>query len=411
MEIRKQAFINTVGNIVYLFSLLALTAVTSHCLGYTAAGTLTLAMAVGNVIAVIQMSGVRSFQSSDILFQYSAREYVLSRIITILFGWGIGILACVILRYPVKITCSIILFILLKTSESFSDVLFGNDQRVGHLEYGGYSMLARGIVIITAFSITAIFARNLNTALFAAGVGGVILSLTVDLPVHNKTAVINKSSQCKGAFNIIKDCFPLMIVTLIPTVIAGFPRIILERYNGPEILGYYGNVSTPSLLLTSVMPTILVAFLPGFGKAAGTGDYRTIRTNWVKTLCFVIALTICSILGVYLLGKPVLSIIYTDKIIPYIQYLYSIFIAMAFCAFTMCNNTVLVALRKNWGLSFTSILALIICLICTTPLVREWGIPGAIASLGIPYAIQFIVQTIWILLICRNGNNNETTTS
>ena len=69
MELRKQTIIYTGGNGVYLVALWLLTVITTRLLGYAAAGDLTLAMAVGNVFALMQMYGVRGFQGSDVAFQ------------------------------------------------------------------------------------------------------------------------------------------------------------------------------------------------------------------------------------------------------------------------------------------------------------------------------------------------------
>ena len=117
MKQKHQILINTVGNTVYLFSLWLLTVVTTKVLGYDAAGTLTLSMAIGNVVASIQMYGVRGYQASDVCYRYSSIEYVLARFITVIAGWIIGIVYCFILGYPFDVCVTIMLFILLKSSE------------------------------------------------------------------------------------------------------------------------------------------------------------------------------------------------------------------------------------------------------------------------------------------------------
>ena len=404
MDIKKQAFLNTVGNIIYLLSLWLLTVITTRFLGYDAAGTLTLAMAVGNVISTIQIFGVRGYQSSDMTFQYSSRDYVITRVLTVIAGWMLGLAICITLHYPVWISLSIMLFILLKTSETFSDVLFGNDQRIGHLELAGYSMTARGILLIVLFCVGVIIWKSLNAALLISSGGILALSLLIDLPLHNKITGKLGHLTDRGIVGILKACFPLLLATLIPAVITAFPRVILERYYGSETLGYYGNVSTPALLLTTVVPTILIALLPGYGKMAEEKDFRKMRTVWLQSIGGVILITAAAMLGVWLLGKPVLAFVYTDEILPFVPYLYSVLIAMMLYTITMCNNTFLVSLRRNWGLMLTTLLALLLCLAVSLPLVRAWGISGAIAALGVPYAVQTIVQTVWILWICKEGD-------
>ena len=116
MSIKKQALINTIGNMVYLVALWFLTVTTTRVMSYEETGVLTLAMAIGNIIAIIQLYGVRSYQSSDMLFQYSAREYVYSRVITVVIGLLIGLLICILVKYSVEVSSAILLFSFLKNS-------------------------------------------------------------------------------------------------------------------------------------------------------------------------------------------------------------------------------------------------------------------------------------------------------
>ncbi len=166
MNFKMQATINTSGNFIYFVAVWSLTVITTNALGYEDAGILTLAMTVGNVIAMIQMYGVRSYQASDMSFRYSPGDYLKARALTVVISWVIGIIICITLGYSGKIMVAVMGFGLVKTSESFSDVLFGNDQRMGHLEYAGYSMIARGFFLAILFCLGVSFLNDLNAGLF-----------------------------------------------------------------------------------------------------------------------------------------------------------------------------------------------------------------------------------------------------
>lgn len=409
MDIRKQALINTTGNVVYLFALWLLTVITTHVLDYEAVGELTLAMAVGNVVLTVQMYGVRSYQSSDVTFQHSPDEYLRLRIVTIACGWLFGFFACITLGLSQRTVFSVIYFTLIKTSESFSDVLFGNIQRAGHLEIAGYSMAARGLILTLLFLIGSTCFRNLNTALAISAVGVLALSLLMDYPLHRIIVKKRTIADHKQIIVILKDCFPLFVSSMLPALITALPRIFLERHHGAEMLGFFGNVSTPSLLLTTVIPTILIAFLPRYGELIQKGNYREAEKTWLSTVCGTCVITLICIIGVKLLGKPVLSFVYTDQILPYVHHLYGVLIAMMLYAITMCCNTFLVPMRKNWGLMMTALSALAVCVLFSAPMVKEKGIAGAVAALMLSYGTQAAFQIAWIIYICREkGKNNKT---
>lgn len=401
MNFKTQAAINTSGNFIYFVAVWSLTVITTNALGYEDAGILTLAMTVGNVIAMIQMYGVRSYQASDMSFRYSPGDYLKARALTVVISWIIGIIICITLGYSGKIMAAVMGFGLVKTSESFSDVLFGNDQRMGHLEYAGYSMIARGFFLAILFCLGISFLNDLNAGLFVAGVGLFILSIAVDLPLHQKIINSHHAFSNKGISGILKDCFPLLIAVLIPVCINMIPRVALEWYYGVETLGYYGNVSTPGLLLTTVVPTVLTAIMPLYGEAVLKHDYRRIQKIWIESVVGVVGLSgICGI-GTLLIGRSLLAFVYTDAILPYVDYLYFILISMMFYSITMCNNCVLTAVRKNLELSAFSGIALAVSVSSSVFLVKNWSINGAIASLAIPFFVQIIIQGAYIIGLLR----------
>lgn len=402
MNLRKQAILYTFGNIIYFIALWLLTVITTQFLGYEAAGALTLAMSIGNVIVNVQLYGVRGFQGSDMSFRYESNEYVWVRVITVFLGLIIGASFCFLADYTSKISYTIFLFILIKSSEAFSDVLFGNIQRIGRLDLAGYSMCIRGIIIVLLFLVGVYSSQELNKALLIVSISAILLTLFVDLPFHSRLIDSYSKVSPKAIYGVLEVCFPLFLTAMIPMCIIAFPRIVLERFCGTVMLGLYGNVSTPALLLITVIPTILTALLPTYGSSFVSKDYHSIIVVWRRSVFISIALTVIFLFATWLLADRILVFVYTEQILPYVHYLYFILISMALYALIMCNNTTLVAIRKSQVILTTSILGLLVCLLSSLPLVRIYGIGGAIAVLAVSFGVQLIVQTIWLLRICNN---------
>ena len=399
MDIRMQAMLNAIGNLVYLIALWLLTVITTKMLGYEAAGTLTLAMAIGNIVVNFQLYGVRAFQSSDMSFRYAPNDYILARIITVVIGLAVSIVACIIIGYTYLLSLSILLFVLIKSSESFSDVLFGNIQRAGHLEIAGYSMLFRGIAILLVFFIGINQSSKLNVALLLVSICAILLTFVVDLSLHYRIIHDKVSFSLKGLYGILSECFPLFLTSIIPVFVIALPRIVLERLYGAEVLGFFGNVSSPALFLTTFIPTILTALLPTYGTAVVLRNYKKILEIWKISFLGTIALAGVCLIGSLLFVPQFLSFVYTVKILPYVHYFYFILIAMTLYALTMCNNTALIAMRKNKMVLVSSVVSLGLCVVTSLPLVRNYGISGAVAVLFISYGSQLIVQMIGLITL------------
>ena len=353
MGVKKQAFLNTFGNMVYLVTLWLLTVITTQLLGYEAVGNLTLAMAIGNIIVLFQSYGVRGFQASDITFVYSPDVYFRSRLITVIIGVLLGIVISFLLGYSVEIVATILLFIVFKSSEAVSDSFFGDIQRLGKLELVGYSMCLRGILTGLLFYTGSFFYRSLNISLLFIAVGGVLLTILLDSFLHKKIVKSYRGGTSGKVSAVLKECFPLLLTMLFPTIIIAFPRVVLAQLFGTELLGYYGNISAPALLFSTLIPSILTVLFPNYGKLVHSGDYRGLIKIWIKTLLGAVLLSLICMICVFVWGKPVLTFVYTNQILPYVHYLYYIIFAMALYAIGICNATVLVAMRENKILAFT----------------------------------------------------------
>ena len=212
MNLRKQAILYTLGNIIYLIALWLLTVITTQFLGYKATGALTLAMSIGNVIVNVQLYGVRVFQGSDMSFRYDSNEYVWVRVITVFLGLIIGASFCFLADYTFKINYTIFLFILIKSSEAFSDVLFGNIQRIGRLDLAGYSMCFRGIIIVLLFLVGVYSLQELNKALLIVSISVILLTLFVDLPFHSRLIHSYSKVSSKAIYGILEACFQCVLL-------------------------------------------------------------------------------------------------------------------------------------------------------------------------------------------------------
>lgn len=397
-KLKEQAFINTIGNTVYLVSLWLLTVITTQFLGYESAGNLTLAMAVGNIVIIVQLFGVRGVQSSDIHFKYSPYLYLKTRLFTVCNGIILGISICLLLGYPHKIFISVLLFVFFKSFEAISDVFYGDEQRLGRLELAGYSLSLRGIITVLLFLVGAYFFENLNLSLLFIAVGGFVLTFFIDFPFYQRVTASNSDTNMSGRLNsVLKESFPVFFTTLIPAIITAVPRVLLDYWYGAELLGYYGNLTTPTLLLITLVPNILIAFLPRYGQMVYSRDYRGIMKLWFQSIIGTLVLIFICLLGVYLLGNSVLTFFYTNQILPYVHYLYFAFLAMGIYSIEICCAIVLIAMRESQVLTIAASLSLLVCLFISIPFIKGYGIGGAIAVLAIAYTVQVIIQAFCII--------------
>ena len=396
MGLKKQTIINTVGNLVYLTGLWFLTVITTRILGYVDAGILNLAISIVNLFLIIQLFGVRSFQCSDISYRYSSSEYFFTRLLTSMVGLLLLIGFLFINQYSWRTFISAFLFAVFRTFESISDVFYGEYQRMGRLDLAGSSTMVRGIISVSIFSGIMIQTKSLICSLLAISFASLAHTTIFDLILCRKYISIFAWKEC-DCKKILIECFPLCMASLLPAIINTIPRIILEKYYGVEVVGYFGNISTPSAIITTIIPSVLTALVPVFSNYALKNDYMQIRRLWLKTIVGTLIFLAVCIIGTILIGEKILALIYTVDIKPYIRYLYFILVSTSLYAITMCSNTVLVSLRKNKAIGACSAGATMLCLLVAIPIIKEMAIMGVIVVMILSYLLQILTQVTVVI--------------
>ena len=402
MNYKKQALYNTVGNLIYLFAQWLLTVITTRISGVEAAGVLTLAISIGNIFYFIQMYGMRSYQAADVDNEFSSSQYLKSRYITTIIGLLLVMLLLCILHYPIGKTMAILAYTLFRSFEALSDVLFGEMQKIGRLDISAKSMCIKSIAMLVIFTVAQFLWNDVAKSLFCITLVALLVYLFYDYRNYCKLFSTPTYSHTH-AVPLLKNCFLLLLTTLFPIVITSLPRTLLESYYGTEILGYYGNVSTPTVLITAIVPNLLTPFMTLYGKLVLQKDYKMLMKYFVMSITGTIVLGGFFIIGVIFAGQPIMSLIYTSSIIPYVHYLYPLIIATVIYALGMCGNSILISMKKNKEVTIFSGMSLIVCILIANPLIQRFGINGTILTMGISYMAQNILQIIYILYYIIKG--------
>ena len=163
------------------------------------------------------------------------------------------------------------------------------------------------------------------------------------------------------------------------------------------MLGFFVNVAMPTTLIVAIVPNILTPIMSLYGRWLSEGKYKELRKMYFFTLIGSAAVAGVFLLGFLLLGKFFMSFIYGKDIIPYLHYMYPLIITTTLYAITMCNTSVLIAMRSNAIVWISSALSCVVTAACCFLLVKPFGIEGLILTLGVAYALQIAVQEVGII--------------
>ena len=408
MDYKKQALFNTIANVIYLIAQWFLTVIITKISGYEMAGVFSLAMSVGNIFYFIQMYGMRSYQASDASGEFCAVEYIHSRYTTVVIGMAMALGYLAFSGYAGEKLWAIILYTAFRSFEALSDAYFGELQKKGRLELAAISMTAKSVFMVILFAITLHFTKNLNYSLGVLVAEAIAFTFVYDRVQYKKVLQSEEGKLRKGGVkNLLITCFSLMLTTLFPIVVTSLPRVYLDRYYDSELLGYYGNVSTPTVLITAIVPNILIPFMTLYGQWFLERKFRKLLKGFAISIVGTIGLGLVCMLGVFLLGKPVMAILFTKEIVDYVWYLYPLIIEAVIYAFSMCGNSILISMRRNREILVFATVALLTCLFTCSFLVKKYDIMGAIVTMAIAYLAQFICQIVLIVRLLTKKKKDD----
>lgn len=366
--------------------------------GYENSGALAFAMANGIIFASIGLYKVRTFQVSDLSGEFSNRDYIGFRFVTIVLGllWSAVYLplAC---GSNMEFLVASVVYLLFKSDEVFSDVLYGIDQVGGRMDYIGKSQLMRGFASLAGFSIPLAVLDNLAAGILGMAAACIAITILYDLPHARRFGSVRPSFSKRQLIKLGKSCLLAMIASLCANGIVSIVRQYFGVVYGSEALGIYASVATPAVLI-QVSATYLYSPLIGtLAKKLHEEGHASFVKEFFRVLMLIIVVILLFIAGLSLVGDWGLQLVFGASIAPYTYLFPYVLLATGSVGLLFYTNDVLVILRKTPAMLFCNLTALAAALALAVPLTSTLGMNGINFSVIGGCAIAIIFSMVFIL--------------
>lgn len=305
---------NSIAGLVNAGEAVILSMVVTRTNGLADAGILSIAFAIGNLMMTIGKFGVRNFQVTDLEEKFSFADYFWARVITT--GW-MTVTSLAYIYYCIQEkgysrskTVVILAICFIYAVESVEDVFWGLYQQKQALDAGAKIFFFRWAAILTVFILVLILYQDLCMA----AVLGLLICMAVFF-IYNAAVFRTYDEKIVrvhpvSVYQVLRQCTPLFLVSFLSFYVINAPKYAIDRYMTEEVQACYGFVA---------MPVFVIGLLNGFiyqptlvQMALEWKDGRLARfKKRMKRQCIILAgLTVVCLVGAFLCGIPVLSIIY-----------------------------------------------------------------------------------------------------
>ena len=388
---------NAFGNAVYLACQWLITILVANIGNFTDAGLLSIAMSVSATFQTFALFGIRNYQVSDINEKYSDGTYVSFRIITCIAALLCCAAFSVIIGYTLDTVLCIILFMLFRLAENFSDVLHGILQKNGRLDIVGKSFVIKGVGILALFLIGYYATKSLSVGLLLMSSFSILSTVFFDSVMTLKIKKFRLDLKLKNSFSLAKETLPLCIYLFLSAAIATVPKLILEKNSSEEILGIYSSIFAPAILIQAVLGYIYTPFAPKLSEYRFKAETKKFVALSLKITAAICIFTVIMLACAWLFGEFALVLLFGDDITPYIYLLIPILLAISALAIFGFLCMLAIVLRNISSLIIGTSLGFASTIIITLPMINKFGINGTSYSLIVSTLIANAVLVIGIV--------------
>ena len=400
---RKNFIWNIVGTMlnsfISLFFLVAITRIN----GVNDAGIFSFGFAVACLLFQIGIYFGRTFQVTENT-KISDKSYFVSRIVTVVL-----MLAIAFIYSLTKSEDSFKFWVVLslcgyKALEAFADVIYGFFQKYEDLYISGISLTLKNVIGFGLFLILDAVTGNMLIAILSMLLVHILVIIFYDFRKMQKYHVLHGHAEKSDLISIFKNGFFPFMLSFLSLLLVNSPKYAAESFTTNDIQTYLGIIMMPATIISLAAQFIVYPYLPIINTFIKEHKPAKVFKLTNRISLYVIGIgAICTLLA-FLLGIPVLELVYGVSLSSYRGLLVLIMIGAIFNACVYVLSSALVALRKLKLQTFGYLIIAVLSFFLARLLVYHFSIDGACLSYLIAnFVLCLFYFVLTIFTLKKNG--------
>lgn len=395
---RREIYIwNAAGSAATSFSTLVLLLGVTRILGAVEAGIFSIGFALAQQVWSVVNCEMVTFQATDRKGKYSFGQYNGARILLFVASM-IAIVGLTWIRhYDTYKSTVVILLCIYKCLDALSASFFALFQKNERLDIAGKSMTYKTCLSVVGFILCCCVCNQMIIPLIVMNALYIMGILLFDLRYAGYYERLTVKID-KRIFGLLLECFPLFIGSFMTVYICNQPKYVLDAVSTPEMQTIFNIIVMPAFVINLLS---MFVFRPFLTKMALEWEQRKmsafISIN-ARLYGFILLCTVGCTLAGWFLGIPVLSIIYGMDLSAYRMELCVILIGGGMNAVAVLSYNVLSAIRHQQYILGAYVLAFIISLVISRPLIVKIAMLGASISYAVPFFVIAVVLVLCIII-------------
>lgn len=367
------------------------------------AAIFSLGFSIAQMMLTIGYFDMRAYQATDVKHTHPFKRYFTSRIITCIVMLIVSVLYVQLKHYDFYKSFIIIMLCIFKMMDALEDVIHGLFQVNGRLDVAGKLQTFRAIVCMILFSLSIAITKNLLFSISLIIIVSIIIISVFNLPLISKFDTISFDTDLKSVLRLLLTCLPLFIGSYLSLYIGNSPKYAIDTFLEPVNQTYFNILFMPTYVVNLFCGFALRPLLTTLAKQYNDGYFKAYIKTIFKLVLLIIGLTIVIEIGAFLLGIPVLSIIYNLDLSPYKMELLILIFAGAISALGTLIYYALTIMRNQKLLLISYVITGISAYFVSPALVEKWHLFGASMANVVLYGLRTTIFIV-IFIICFKQN-------
>ncbi len=407
-EAPKDVYLWTlISGVLYSGSTFILSVIATQCISSYAGGIYTIALTIGNQLITVGYFNTRTYQASDISEKTKFDDYFTLKIYTTIAMIFIGIIWVIAANYNLEKSLSILIVTIFKCIEVFGDVFEGRYQQKGRFDISSKSLLLRTATFIVAFTATAFITHNLLLSLVVMTVAYFLCFVFVDVHLIHYFGGVHVSKNLDKQIELVRACFPLFVNSFLLMYINNSPKYSIDAYQDEEVLVRFNALFMIAFVINMFSSVILKPVINQLSIDYSKRNMKAIYRALARQCVVILGLTAVCVIGCYLLGTQVLSLVYGFDLTSYKVELCIMVIGGSFTALYQVFQNIIIVMRHQYVCLVGCIITTLVTLVESPLLVSKYSIMGGAVGYVISMSLMALIYGFFMIWIFKKEGRVE----
>ncbi|WP_301898067.1 lipopolysaccharide biosynthesis protein [uncultured Holdemanella sp.] len=366
------------------------------------AGIFTLSFSIACLVYYIGTYAGRVYQVTNVNDSITDSDFIIHRAITCVMMVFISLMYCFISGYSLYKFTVVILLCIYKSLEAFSDVLYGVVQKNNNLYQVGISLTIKSVFALILFVVVDIVTRNIIYSILFAILAWILVIVLYDFKNVNYVSKFKLHFNISSLRDIFKNGFFVFIINFLSSYIVNAPKYALDGRASNELQAIFGIILMPATLISLGVQYFIQPFLEQLTSSFKNNDKKAFNKVVIKLLFITSGLGVICLIGAYILGIPVLSLVYGLELSAYLFELEIIIFGSILFALSLILSSALITVRYNFIQFIVFVITSVFGFFISIILITRFSIDGAAYAYSCIMLLEFFLYGLIYLMLQKN---------